>query len=72
MYSRQVTKEMQLEQTLEARLANEGKNRQAKVRGRERGGSLASSEIEVLHIQSCVKLLICTWSSNTLSHRSCS
>jgi coiled-coil and C2 domain-containing protein 1 len=37
MYSRQVTKEMQLEQTLEARLANEGKNRQAKVRGRERG-----------------------------------
>ena len=37
MYSRQVAKEMQLEQTLEARLAKEGKNRQAKVRGTERG-----------------------------------
>ena len=46
MYSRQVAKEMQLEQTLEARLAKEGKNRQAKVRGRERGARPA-----LLHVK---------------------
>ena len=37
-YPRQVAKEMQLEQALEGKLSREGKNRQAKVRGKREEG----------------------------------